>query len=74
MGPQSKQRPHQSAPVVLDKSHPCWADVRAGLEEAERGETIALTDDELDAWAQTGELPERVQQWHDERLHSRRGT
>jgi hypothetical protein len=32
----------------------------AGLEEAERGDTIALTDDEADAWAKTGELPKRV--------------
>jgi hypothetical protein len=38
--------------------------VRAGLDEAERGETIVLTDDEADAWTKTGELPERVAQWH----------
>jgi hypothetical protein len=37
--------------------------VRVGLEEAERGETIALTEAELDHWAETGEFPERVDQW-----------
>ena len=60
--------------MVLSKEHPCWADARAGLEEAERGDTIALTDDEADAWAKTGELPKRVDQWHDERSRSRRST
>jgi hypothetical protein len=39
------------------------AAVRVGLEEAERGETIALTEAELDRWAETGELPERVDTW-----------
>jgi hypothetical protein len=74
MGPRSKPRTQARAPLVLDKAHPCWADVRAGLEEAERSDTIALTDDEADAWAKTGELPKRVYQWHDERSSSRRGT
>jgi hypothetical protein len=74
MGPRSKPRTQELAPLVLDKAHPCWADVRDGLEEAERGDTIALTDDEADAWAETGELPKRVYQWHDERSSSRRGT
>jgi hypothetical protein len=73
---ESRSRPqaHESRPIVIDKSHPCWVDVRTGLEEAERGETIALTDEEADAWAKTGKLPERVLQWHDERSTSRRGT
>jgi hypothetical protein len=39
------------------------ADVRAGLDEAERGETVALTAGELDHWADTGELPEHVEEW-----------
>jgi hypothetical protein len=39
------------------------ASVRAGLEQALRGESIALTPEELDLWAETGELPERVEQW-----------
>jgi hypothetical protein len=33
------------------------ATVRVGLEEAQRGETIALTEAELDRWAETGEFP-----------------
>ena len=74
MGPQPKPRANDSAPVVLDESNPCWAKVHAGLEEAERGETIALTNDELDSWVATGKLPERVKQWHDEPLRSRRST
>lgn len=45
---------------MLSKAHPRWSDARAGLEEAERGDTMALTDDEADAWAKTGELPKRV--------------
>jgi hypothetical protein len=65
---------HEPSPVVVDKSHPGWTDARAGLEEGESGETIALTDEEADAWAQTGVLPKRVQTWHDERSRSRRNT
>jgi hypothetical protein len=74
MGPRSKALSQEQPPVVLGKGHPCWADARAGVEEAERGDTIALTDDEADAWAKTGELPKRVDQWHDERSRSRRNT
>ena len=33
------------------------ADVRAGLAEAERGEGVRLTSDQLEQWATTGELP-----------------
>jgi hypothetical protein len=47
--------------------------VRVGLEEAERGETIALTEAELDRWAETGEFPERVDTWAAS-LASRRST
>jgi hypothetical protein len=39
------------------------ADVRAGIDEAERGETVALTAGELEHWAETGELPEHVEEW-----------
>ncbi len=59
---------------MIDKTHRNWADARAGLEEAERGDTAALTDDEAEAWAKSGELPKRVHQWHDERSRSRRST
>jgi hypothetical protein len=37
--------------------------VRRGLDEAQRGETVALTKAELDHWAETGELPERIETW-----------
>ena len=74
MGPRSKPRTQDPAPRVLGKTGACWADARAGLEEADRGDAIALTDDEADAWAKTGELPKRVYQWHDERSGSRRST
>jgi hypothetical protein len=33
------------------------ADVREGLEQAERGEGIRLTPEQLDHWVTTGELP-----------------
>jgi hypothetical protein len=39
------------------------ATVRVGLEEVQRGEAIALTEAELDRWAETGEFPERVDKW-----------
>jgi hypothetical protein len=58
----------------VDKAHPYWREVRAGIEEGERGETITLTDAEADAWARTGEVPERVRQWHDAQSRSRRST
>jgi len=49
------------------------ATVRVGLAEAERGETIALTEAELDQWAETGDFPERVDTWVAS-LESRRST
>jgi hypothetical protein len=49
------------------------ATVRQGLEEAESGETTALSEAELDRWAETGEFPERVEQWAAS-LASRRST
>jgi hypothetical protein len=39
------------------------AGVWRGLDEAQRGETIALTKAELDHWAETGELPEHIEAW-----------
>ncbi len=39
------------------------ADVRAGIEAAMRGETIALTREEAEHYYETGELPERGQRW-----------
>ena len=46
-----------TSPVLLrvppeDEEH-----VRAGLEEADRGEGVLLTAEEVEHWASTGELP-----------------
>jgi hypothetical protein len=48
--------------------------VREGLEQLARGETVELTDEEAEQYFQTGELPERVWQWLDERSSSKRAT
>ena len=48
-------------PTVLVQPAPQdEADVRAGLDEAERGEGTDLSEDELKRWAETGEWPERL--------------
>ena len=47
--------------VAIDPLDPRWADVCEGLAEIERGEGIALTDEEADHYFETGELPERVE-------------
>jgi hypothetical protein len=39
------------------------ADVRAGIEAALRGQTMALTREEAKHYYETGELPERVERW-----------
>jgi hypothetical protein len=41
------------------------AHVRAGIQAAELGETRALTREELDRWAETGELPEQTDECRD---------
>jgi hypothetical protein len=50
-------------PVVADLSPEVEAQVRAGIEAVERGEVVPLTSEEVDHWAQTGELPERARNW-----------
>ncbi len=47
-----------SAPPRFQPHSDDLADVRAGLEEAERGEGVALTPEQLKRWAETGEWPE----------------
>jgi hypothetical protein len=37
--------------------------VRVGIEEAARGEGVTLTIEELERWEESGELPERIEQW-----------
>jgi hypothetical protein len=51
----------------------CPPEVREGIEEALRGDTIALSDEEAERYFETGELPARVWQWLDE-SSSRRAT
>jgi hypothetical protein len=41
------------------------ADVRAGIQEAMRGEFVDLTAEETRRYIETGELPERVERWLD---------
>ena len=55
MGPATKPQLPLVKPAPQDE-----ADVRAGLEEAERGEAVELTKEELERWAETGEWPERL--------------
>jgi hypothetical protein len=70
MGPQPK--PQAAQAVAIDPLDPRWADVCEGLAEIERGEGIALTDEEADHYFETGDLPERVETC--ELSSSRRGT
>jgi hypothetical protein len=49
------------------------ADVRAGIEEAMRGEFVDLSAEESWRYIETGELPERVERWLDA-YDSRHGT
>ena len=39
--------------------------VREGFTEAQRGEFVDLSPEETDRYIETGELPERVERWHD---------
>jgi hypothetical protein len=55
MGPAVKPQRPVVKPAPQDE-----ADIRAGLEEAERGEGVELTEEELKRWADTGEWPERL--------------
>jgi hypothetical protein len=48
--------------------------IAEGIAEIARGEGIPLTREEVDHWAETGELPERAEKWQAERSSSRRGT
>jgi hypothetical protein len=47
--------------------------VREGIEAAERGEFVDLSDDETRRYLETGELPEHIERWLDE-YDSRRRT
>ena len=49
------------------------AEVRAGIEEAMRGELVDLSAEETRRYIESGELPERVERWLDS-CASRDGT
>jgi hypothetical protein len=65
----------QPMPAPRVRPHPDDEDdVREGFAEIEGGEGIALTADEADRWAETGELPEHVKKWQPAPSSSRRDT
>jgi hypothetical protein len=55
-GPSTKPKGGEGAPVFVPHPDDIEA-VREGLEQAERGEGVRLTAEELERWANTGELP-----------------
>ena len=58
MGPAVKSPAHLNPivkPTAEDEEH-----VRAGVDEAERGEAVDLTPEERRHWAETGKWPERL--------------
>jgi hypothetical protein len=56
-------RPRPTEPVRAELPRDVEAQVRAGIEACERGETMALTAEEAERYYETGELPERVERW-----------
>lgn len=73
-GPSSKPTPDPRKPPVFVPHPDDVENVREGFAELERNEGTALTPEEVNRWAETGELPERAEQWQDERSSSRPGT
>ena len=72
-GPTAKPKPAKGATVFVP--HPDdEADVREGFAELERGEGVTLTREQVERWADAGELPEPVEQWAEPQSSSRRGT
>jgi hypothetical protein len=58
MAPRARPKPIEAAlPPNVE------AEVRAGLEACERGETLPLTREEAEHYYATGELPERAWHW-----------
>jgi hypothetical protein len=60
MAPRTRPLPK---PVEANLSRAVAAEVRAGLEACERGETLALTAEEAEHYYASGELPERAWLW-----------
>jgi hypothetical protein len=59
-----RERP-SAQPVEAQLPSEVAADVRAGIEEARRGEFVDLSAEETRRYIETGELPERVARWLD---------
>jgi len=55
--------PRPTEPVRAELPPDVEEKVRAAVEAALRGETMALTADEAEHYYRTGELPERVGRW-----------
>jgi hypothetical protein len=72
VGPSSKAKQKSRKPASFVPHPDDAADVQAGLDEASRGEGVSLTPEQVDRWAETGELPEPVEQWAES--SSRRDT
>jgi hypothetical protein len=68
-----RTRPSPVAPVEAKLSPDNARRVRAGIEAAERGDFVDLSDVEMRPYLETGELPERVERCIDE-YDSRRRT
>ena len=61
MRPRANSQP--AAPEQGELSQETEASIRSGIEAADRGETVAMTRAELDRWAETGDFPDRIEQW-----------
>jgi hypothetical protein len=69
----ARPRPHSVEPRQRDLSPEDEVDVRAGIEQAARGEFADMSPEEKQIYLETGALPERVSRWL-ESYSSRNGT
>jgi hypothetical protein len=58
-----RSRSQAPAPVVADLPAEIEAQVRACFKAADRGELVPLTHAEVERWAETGEMPESLENW-----------
>jgi hypothetical protein len=58
-----RSHPLPIEPVQAELPPDVEAQLRAGIEACERGETMRLTAQEAEHYLETGELPERVERW-----------
>jgi hypothetical protein len=59
----ARARPHSIGPRQGNLSPADEADVRAGIEQASRGEFADMSPEEKQLYLETGALPERVARW-----------